>query len=118
MAILSPALFRALADPGRVELLARLSTCCSAKTVSEIATWVPQDISVVSRHLACLRDAGVLEATKRGKEVLYVVNTGALAATLRRIADALEACCPVAPNTALSPSAATTAQRTKAGKIG
>jgi ArsR family transcriptional regulator len=39
-----------------------------------------------------LRDAGVLRATKQGREVLYELDCGALAGSLRALADALENC--------------------------
>ncbi len=51
------------------------------------------DISVVSRHLATLRDAGVLQAERRGKEVFYTLKASSLVSTLRAIADAIETCC-------------------------
>ena len=51
------------------------------------------NISVVSRHLALMRDAGILEAQKQGKEVFYSVRYSVLAGTLRAIADAMDACC-------------------------
>ncbi|MCP4248139.1 MAG: helix-turn-helix transcriptional regulator, partial [bacterium] len=49
----------------------------------------------VSRHLATLREAGVVEATKAGKEVHYRVCFTDLVSTLRQVADAIEACCPL-----------------------
>ena len=52
------------------------------------------DVSVVSRHLAILRDAGLLEATRRGKEVHYRVRYDIVTGTLRSVADAVEQCCP------------------------
>ena len=67
-------------------------------TVSEVATCCPTDLSVVSRHLAILRDAEILEASRRGREVRYRVRYGELARTLRRLADALESCCPDPPD--------------------
>lgn len=87
-------LFKALADPNRVALLARLADCGRACTVSEIACCLPIDLSVVSRHLRQLREAGILYAERRGKEVRYKVRYGELARTLRALADAIEACCP------------------------
>ena len=51
---------------------------------------------MVSRHLAVLRRAGVLRAAKQGREVRYTVSPG-LAASLRSLADALDACCPLSP---------------------
>ena len=92
--LLSPRLFKALGDPSRVGLLARLALADEPQTVSEVADGAERDISVVSRHLAILRDAGIIECTRRGKEVRCTVRAGTLARTLRALADALEACCP------------------------
>ncbi len=85
--------FRALADPTRLDLLVQLAGCRRACTVSEIAECCPVDVSVVSRHLAVLRDAGLLEATRRGKQVHYRVRFDMAAGTLRAVADALQRCC-------------------------
>lgn len=85
--------FKALCDPNRVAILIQLSQCCAACTVSEVASWCPIDVSVVSRHLSNLRDAGVVDATKRGKEVYYQVKYSKVVETLRKLADALEDCC-------------------------
>ncbi len=88
-------LFKALCDPTRASLLAELLGCGGeARSVGEVADCCPIDISVVSRHLAQLRDAGVLAAERRGKHVYYVVRADQLVKTLRGLADAIEACCP------------------------
>ena len=89
-------LFRALGDANRLTILASIASCCGdSKTVGEVAREVPKDLSVVSRHLATLRDAGVLRAERRGKEVHYFCCYEELVATLRSLADAIEACCPL-----------------------
>ena len=89
-AVLSHQLFRALGDPSRVRLLDLLAERCRACSVSELAECLDVDLSVVSRHLALLRAAGVLRAAKAGRNVLYEVQFDALAETLRGIADTLE----------------------------
>lgn len=86
--------FKALCDPRRIGILVRLAQCRCACTVGEVAECCPTDLSVVSRHLATLRDAGLVVAEKRGKEVHYSVRYPEVAATLRAMADAIEACCP------------------------
>ncbi len=58
------------------------------------------DLSVVSRHLAILRDAGALSVRKEGRQIYYDVRYGELARTLRGLADAIEACCPSEPEPA------------------
>lgn len=91
---MEPRFFKALCDPNRIALLVRLSKCCGPCSVSELSACCPTDMSVVSRHLAILRDAGILDCQKRGKEVCYTVRYSELVSTLRSIADAIEVCCP------------------------
>ena len=86
--------FKALGDPNRLALLARLAVCGRPATVSEIACCLPVDLSVVSRHLAQLREAGILESEKRGKAVYYSVQYRTITQLLRGIADAIDQCCP------------------------
>lgn len=50
------------------------------------------DLSVVSRHLALLERAGVLESSRRGREVLYRVRYDALIGAFRHLADTIEVC--------------------------
>ena len=92
--LLSPRLFKALCDPNRVAILVRLAEACAPRTVSQVAGCCPINLSVVSRHLAQLRAAGILSSEKKGKEVYYSVRFHELAQTLRAIADAIERCCP------------------------
>jgi len=91
---LEPGLFKALSDPTRLTILSSLALSPEPQTVSEVAGCCPIDLSVVSRHLGMLRDAGVVEAEKRGRQVFYRVRYTELASLLRRMADAIEACCP------------------------
>jgi ArsR family transcriptional regulator len=92
--LLDPALFKALCDPTRAGLVACLAKCGRPCSVGEVAECCSVDISVVSRHLALLARAGVLEVSKQGREVFYKVRFGDLSKTLRSIADELDSCCP------------------------
>ena len=92
--LLSPKLFKALSDPTRIALLIRLAEAGEPSTVGVAAQGSGVDISVVSRHLGILRDAGILRCEKRGKEVYCVVDTQVVVGALRDLADALAACCP------------------------
>jgi len=62
-------LFRALADPTRLQLLRALSLDC--KSVSQLVreSGVPQRL--VSRHPGILRDAGLARSQRRGAFVFY-----------------------------------------------
>lgn len=90
--LLEPRLFRALSDGNRLTLLSRLAVSTRPLTVGELDSCCPIDLSVVSRHLAVLRDAGVVRAEKRGREVYYTVLCEPLAGLLRRVAQALDEC--------------------------
>ena len=92
--VLSPRIFKALCDPNRLQILAWLAERGGPCAVSDVAECCSVDLSVVSRHLAVLRDAGVLGAHKQGRHVLYSVRGPELAQVLRSIADCLDACCP------------------------
>ena len=88
-----PGFFRALSDPTRLALLVQLAGCRRPCTVSELAECCPVDVSVVSRHLAILRDAGLLDANRKGKQVHYAVRYDEVTGALRSVADAIESCC-------------------------
>ena len=90
---LDPELFKALSDPTRIKLLACLAKCGRGCSVTEVAECCSVDFSVVSRHLALLADANVLEARKEGRTVYYTVRYEQLTQSLRAIADALDDCC-------------------------
>lgn len=92
--LLDPGLFKAFSDPTRVSLIACIAKCGRGCSVSEVAECCDVDLSVVSRHLALLARAGVLEATKDGRTVFYRVRYPELCRSLRSLADALEECCP------------------------
>jgi len=71
--------------------------CCSFEgeeqsNVKGVSTCCDLDLSVVSRHLSILKEAGVLSARKEGKEVFYSINTKELATHLRKLADYLDSC--------------------------
>ncbi len=89
-------LFKSLADPTRLRLLACIAKCGRACGVGEVAECCSVDLSVVSRHLAALERAGVLEATKEGRSVSYRVRFEEVVGMFRALADALEQCCPAA----------------------
>lgn len=92
--LLDPVLFKAFSDPTRASLIACIAKCGRGCSVGEIAECCSVDFSVVSRHLALLARAGVLEAAKEGRTVFYRVRYDELCRSLRSLADALESCRP------------------------
>lgn len=92
--LLDPDLFKALGDPTRVGLLACLAKCGRYCSVGEVAECCSVDLSVVSRHLKQLEQAGILDSEREGRTVRYCVRFGELSAALRSLADAIDTCCP------------------------
>jgi DNA-binding transcriptional ArsR family regulator len=89
--------FRALAEPARIELL-RVLLVHGPCDVAAIAERLPQDRSVLSRHLQVLLRAGLVARQRDGRHRIYRVRGSVfiqrvetLLASLRRI---VPACCP------------------------
>ncbi|MSP63233.1 MAG: ArsR family transcriptional regulator [Myxococcales bacterium] len=91
---LDPELFKALADPTRAALVACIAKCGRGCSVGEVAECCAVDLSVVSRHLALLARAGVLESEREGRTVRYRVRYREVTTALRALADAFDQCCP------------------------
>lgn len=98
-AAFDPDLFRALAERTRIELLAVLMRAGGEANVSTLAEDMPVDVSVVSRHLRELVQAGVLEVERRGRERWYrlryddlIAHFAELVAQLRALRSG-KACC-------------------------
>lgn len=92
--LLDPRLFAAIAEPNRARIVACVARCRRACAVGEIAGCCDIDLSVVSRHLRALSDAGVLGSEKIGRAVHYRLKGADLVARLRALADALESSAP------------------------
>jgi DNA-binding transcriptional ArsR family regulator len=71
--------FRILADPTRRRILDLLADG-GPRTVSELASEFPSLVpSGISKHLMSLRGAGLVVATRRGRQQIYLINGRALA---------------------------------------
>jgi len=88
--LFEPEFFKALADPSRVAILVELARRGRACTVTELSVCCPRDLSVVSRHLTALRDAGVVHSERRGKKVYYRVRVFDVAERMSSIARLLK----------------------------
>lgn len=88
---------RALAEPARLDVL-EVMLSHGAGDVASIAAHLPQDRSVISRHLKALEEAGVVRSTRDGRHRRYELDGGgfvkgfeALAGKVRSLASV---CCP------------------------
>jgi DNA-binding transcriptional ArsR family regulator len=95
--VLDSALFRALCEPIRIEIVRRL-IARGRSNLGDVASGLPQDASVISRHLALLHRAGVVRREKVGRHVHFELDGPALVARLEAILDQLRRavpyCCP------------------------
>lgn len=98
--LLDSPVLRALAEPARLEVL-RVLLLHGPADIGALASHLPQDRSVVSRHLKTLEDAGLVRAEKDGRHRRYELDGGAFIAALERILGETRAmaavCCPPAP---------------------
>jgi DNA-binding transcriptional ArsR family regulator len=79
--------FAALADPSRRFVLERLAARGTASQ-SELAGELPVTRQAVAKHLATLRDAGLVRAARHGRETRYELDAkplGDAAAWLERV---------------------------------
>jgi DNA-binding transcriptional ArsR family regulator len=64
------AVFGALADPTRRGVL-RLVASAGPVTATELATQLPVTRQAITKHLGVLGDAGLVDATREGRETRY-----------------------------------------------
>jgi DNA-binding transcriptional ArsR family regulator len=65
--------FAALADPTRRDLMRRIAE--SPATATELARRLPISRQAVTKHLAVLDEAGLVERTTEGREVRYSLRS-------------------------------------------
>ncbi len=98
--ILDSPFLRALTEPARLEVL-RVLLVNGPGDIGEIAQHLPQDRSVISRHLRVLQEAGIVSGRKDGRRVIFSLEGGTLVASLERILGEARAlaplCCPPTP---------------------
>lgn len=73
MTVVATPVFRALADPTRREILRLLRG--RPRTSGEIAQRFDSRWPTISRHLAVLREAGLVVTERKGQEIHYELNT-------------------------------------------
>lgn len=95
--ILDTAFFRALCEPVRVDIFRQL-ILLGRSDVNTIAQAMPQDRSVITRHLQMMERAGLLHAQSEGRHMFYEIDGPAILARISNIAGLLgnlvPLCCP------------------------
>jgi predicted transcriptional regulator len=97
VAMLDTVFFRALCEPVRIEILRQLILKGRAD-VNTIAEDMPQDRSVIARHLQLMERTGLVQARAEGRHTFYQIDGPAVVARMSKVTKALEAivpvCCP------------------------
>lgn len=78
-----PRVFRALADPTRRQILRALGG--AEMRAGDLAKRFPVSRPAVSKHLRVLREAGLVEARKQGRERWYAIVPGPLRDAAARV---------------------------------
>ena len=68
--------FHALGDPTRRHIVESLSQ--GEATATQLAADLPVTRQAVAKHLTALREAGLVESRRQGRETLYRVNAAPL----------------------------------------
>jgi len=77
------AVFKALADPTRREILRLLRT--GPRSSGEIAERFPSAWATISRHLAVLRDSELVTAQRNGSSIRYELDTTVFQDTVQHL---------------------------------
>ncbi len=79
------AIFRALADPTRREILELLRK--GPRSSGDIAAQFHTAWATISRHLGVLRDAELVIAEREGNSIMYELNTTVLQGAVKGLLD-------------------------------
>jgi len=86
--------YKSLSEPVRQQLIKYLMLH-GRSDIGTIAKHLPQDRSVISRHLRLMQEAGILICEKEGKFVYYSVNGQEFLAKLESLVEQIRACIPI-----------------------
>jgi DNA-binding transcriptional ArsR family regulator len=81
------AVFKALSDPTRREILRLLSR--GEQTAGELASSFDVTKPSMSHHFAVLKEAGLIDSRREGQQIYYSLNTTVLEDVLTRLWDYL-----------------------------
>jgi ArsR family transcriptional regulator, arsenate/arsenite/antimonite-responsive transcriptional repressor len=87
------AIFRALADPHRLELLRRIARAGSPLACADARASLPISAATLSHHIKELESAGLIEVRREGKFAYLTLRPGVLAAAAQVLAGLETASC-------------------------
>jgi ArsR family transcriptional regulator len=77
--------FKALGDPTRRDIIKLLRR--GSRSSGEIAERFPSTWATVSRHLAVLKDAGIISAERDGNSIVYTLNATVIQELIEHLYD-------------------------------
>jgi len=86
--------FKSLSESVRQQLIKYL-LLNGRSDISTIAKHLPQDRSVISRHLQLMQEAGILICEKEGRFVYYSINGQEFLAKVESLVNQIRACIPI-----------------------
>ncbi len=84
VAVFDTGFFKALCEPSRIAVLRELILLGRAD-IATIAERLPQDRSVIARHLQQLAAAKIVRAQRTGRHVIYQIDATSVASRLEKI---------------------------------
>lgn len=86
--------FRALCEPARIEIFKQL-VLKGRSDIGTIAEGMPQDRSVIARHLQLMERAGLLRVENEGRHTFYEIDGPAMIARVDQLSSLLHALVPM-----------------------
>lgn len=91
---LDSAFFKTLAEPVRIDIL-KLLLLYGRSDIGTIAEHMPQDRSVISRHLTQMESTRIVTSEKEGRHVYYRVDAKSFSGKMQEITEKLHTCVQV-----------------------
>ena len=83
--------FKSLGEPVRIQII-RYLLLNGRADIATIAENMPQDRSVISRHLNLMQEVGILDCEKESRHMFYSLNAAAFLERLMNITELVKAC--------------------------
>ena len=92
--VLDSRFLKALSEPVRIEIL-KFIMVNGRTDIGTIAEKMPQDRSVISRHLNLMQEVGILICEKVGRHMFYEIDGKVFLDRLENITDLVRRCIPM-----------------------
>jgi DNA-binding transcriptional ArsR family regulator len=83
---------KALSEPARLAII-KLLILHGTLDATSLAEKMPQDRSVISRHLSMMEKSGLLSSTKEGRHVFYTLDAKSALVKAEKLVDSFRQCC-------------------------